>query len=344
MKTNMSASRLRIILVCTLIGAFAGTAVQSLRLTGKPMEFRSMAKLVRGTTIYTGAYEWLDLPAEFYTNMVESLESEELKRRAWERLSVSKSELTKTQCKIQVTRTRGSAIFNILATGSEPRGTRIFLDTLMDEFIAWRMSVVKVAADRALHAFLQKTARSYEMEPPAVILEKFLSTVEAASRGGDLEVVAPYLETLRLPLKDLPGQPGSEDGGKAAPVHTTNLDQNVRALEARIHSYWTEAAEWVRTTESQALEQGPHQKQFEQMEFFTAAFFGIDPTQIAIQERATPATEYIEDWRWPIAAGAGGGGLLGAFVGLVLILLLVRSSEPPFALPLGIRSVEIVKH
>ncbi len=329
----MSSSRIRprliIILVCALIGAGIGTALQALRLTGKPMEFRSLAKLVRGNTIYAGAYEWLDLPAEFYTNMVESLESEELKRRAWERLSVSNPELKKTQIKIQVTRTRGSAILNVLATGSEPRGTKVFLDALMGEFIAWRMSAVEVAANKALHAFLQKSARSHEMEPTAVILEKFLSRVEAASRGADQEVVAPYLETLQLPLKDVPGQPGSEHGWKAAPDHTTHLDQNVRALEARVHSYLSDAAELVRTTEIQALEQGPHQKQFEQLELFTGAFLGIDPTQIAIQERATPATEYVEDWRLSIVVGAGGGALLGGLIGLVLSLLLVSSPKPP---------------
>jgi hypothetical protein len=329
MKTNMSASRLRIILVCTLIGASGGTVFQALRITGKPVEFRSLAKLVRGNIIYAGAYEWLDLPAEFYTNMVESLESEELKRWAWERLSVSNPELKKTQIKIQVTRTRGSAILNVVATGSEPRGTRIFLDALMDEFIAWRMSVVEVAADRALHAFLQKTARSHEMEPPVVILEKFLSRVEAASRGADQELVAPYLETLQLPLKYLSGKPSSEYAGKAAPDHTNYLDQNVRELEARVHSYLSDAADLVRTTEIQALEQGPHQKQFEQLELFKRTFLGIDPTQIAIQERASPAIEYFEDWRLPIAIGAGTGGLLGGLVGLLLSLLIVRAPRSP---------------
>lgn len=323
----MSSSR--IILCLALFGASLGVCRQALRLTDRPQEFRSLAKLVRGSTTYGGAYEWLALPAEFYTNMVESLESEELKRRAWKRLSVSNPELTKSQIKIQATRTRASGILNVLAMGSEPRGTRIFLDALMDEFIAWRMSVVEGAADRALHAFLQKATRAHEMEPPAVILEKFLLRVEDASRGADQEMVAPYLETLRLPLKDLPGQTRPEDGGKTAPDHTTNLDQNVRELEVRVHSYLSDAAELVRTTEIQALEQGPHQKQFEQLELFKRTFLWIDPTQIAIMERATPATEYVEDWRWPIAVGAGGGALLGGLIGLVLGLLLMRSSEPP---------------
>lgn len=334
MGSSRILSRLIIILGCAFVGATVGTALQALRTTKKPQEFRSLAKLVRGTTIYTGIHEWLDLPSEFYTNMVESLKSEELKRRAWERLSGSNPELTKTQIKIQATRTRRSAILSVLATGSEPRETRIFLDALIDEFIAWRMSVVEVAADRALHAFLQKATRSHAMEPPAVILEKFLSSVEAASRGADQEVVAPYLETLRLPLKDLPRRPRSEDGGKVAPDHTTNLDQNVRTLEARIRSYVTEAAELVRTTERQVLEQRPHQKQFEQLELFKAALFAIDPTQIAIQERATPATEHVEDWCLPILIGFGGGGLLGGLVGLVLSLL-VRFPKPP-QMPTGL--------
>jgi len=52
-------------------------------------------------------------------------------------------------------------------------------------------------------------------------------------------------------------------------------------------------------------------------------------TAIAVQERATPAFEHLEDWRWPIAAGAAGGGLVGGLVGLLLGWILVRSPKPP---------------
>ncbi|MCF7785134.1 MAG: hypothetical protein K9N47_03375 [Prosthecobacter sp.] len=324
------------IVLCALVAAGIAVALQVHRIGQKPREFRSQAKLVNGSLMYCGATEWLDLPEEFYAGMIESLESEEMKRRSWERLAVSNPNLTKTHIKIHANRTRGSRIFTVFAMGSEPLGTKIFLDALLDEFIAWRMSVVDEAAARALHAYLQKASQSHQMEQPAVILERFLSMVEAASRGADQEVLRPYLEALQRPLKDLPGLPRSENAVKAAPdqtTMTTTLDQNVRELEARIQSYLAEAAELGRITANHAVEQEKHQKQLDQLELFRGAFFAIDPTQIAIQERAIPATEYIEDWRVPVAAAAGGGGLLGALIGLLLSLMILRAPSKALQFP-----------
>jgi hypothetical protein len=50
---------------------------------------------------------------------------------------------------------------------------------------------------------------------------------------------------------------------------------------------------------------------------------------VAIQERATLASENVEDWRLPIAVGAIGGGFLGAMLGFLLSLIIVRPASRP---------------
>jgi len=57
--------------------------------------------------------------------------------------------------------------------------------------------------------------------------------------------------------------------------------------------------------------------------------FNTSADYVVIQERASLAFENVEDWQPPIALGVGGGGVLGALIGLVFSLLLVRAPEPP---------------
>jgi len=87
---------------------------------------------------------------DFYGTITETIESAEMKRRALERVRALNPELKDKECdvEIRVAQTRGSAIFNIIATGSEPKYTRIFLDALLDEFIAFRQSIREQAQSR----------------------------------------------------------------------------------------------------------------------------------------------------------------------------------------------------
>ena len=206
----MSASRiifrLVIILVFALFGASIGVSRQALRITGRPQEFRSLGKLVAapGKGI-DNTVTWHEQHVDFYKTIIESIKSAEMKRRAGERVKALNPDLKDSDVDIRIAHTKGSAIFNILATSTEPKYTRIFLDALLDEFLIFRMKMQEEA-----------------------------------------------------------------DG---------------------------------KTTQPQIA--------------------------ITVQERATPAFEQVEDWTLPIALGAGGGGLLGGLVGLLLSLLIVRAPKPP---------------
>lgn len=201
MSSGRIFARIGIALFFAILGVSAGVCIQALRITGKPQEFRSLAKIVSARGVLADKGDDAAALADHYGTIIETLESAEMKRRALERVRALNPELKETDVEIRVVQTKGSAIFNILVTGREPKFTRIYLDALLDEFMAFR--------------------------------------------------------------RQLQEQLGETDG---------NLD-------------------------------------------------------VAIQERATTAYENVKDWVMPITVGVIGGGLLGALVGLLLALVLVRQPQ-----------------
>lgn len=203
MNTSSMALRVIIILAFAVLGASAGVCWQALHITGKPQAFRSMAKVVSARGMLPDKGDDATALADHYGTIIETLESAEMKRRTLERVRALNPDLKEIDVAIRVVQSKGSAIFNVLASGNEPKYTRIYLDALLDEFMAFRQQ----------------------------LLERF-------GKAG-----------------------GSSD--------------------------------------------------------------------VAIQERATPASENVEDWRIPIAVGALGGGLLSGMLGLLLSLIIVHPAPLP---------------
>jgi hypothetical protein len=133
---------------CAIAGAIAGTYLQTVpearRIVDRPQEFRSQAKLVAGGQMaLNDSLNWKEQQQDFYGTIIETIDSEEMSRRALERVRALHLELKDKECAvaIRVAQTKGSSIFTILATGAEPKYTRVFLDALLDEFIAFRQSI-----------------------------------------------------------------------------------------------------------------------------------------------------------------------------------------------------------
>lgn len=142
MSTSHVLPRIFITLAGAIIGVAAGVCFPALRITGKPQEFRSLAKLVAGGQIlFNDSPDWREQRQDFYGTIIETVESAEMKRRALERVRALEPDLIEVDVAIRVTQLKDTAIFNILATGSEPKYTRAFLDALLDEFIAFRQRI-----------------------------------------------------------------------------------------------------------------------------------------------------------------------------------------------------------
>lgn len=182
-----------------LLTASIGVCVQALRITGRPQEFRSLAKLVAGGQLVANDnYAWREQQADFYGTIIETVESAEMKRRALERVRALNPDLKDSDVEIRVAQTKGSAIFNILATGAEPKYTKIFLDALLDEFIAFRQSIREQAQGKVLQTFLQDVvAKQKVMDESLDRLTKFRSANNIITITNGNNAAAQFLTNLQ---------------------------------------------------------------------------------------------------------------------------------------------------
>ncbi len=333
----MSSSRLRLILVCALVGACLGTASQILLINGRMKEFRSLAKLVVGGQMLMQQDDETErFLQDFYGTIIETIESAEMKRRALERVRALNPDLKDKECDvaIRVARTKGSAIFNILATGSDPKYTRIFLDAVLDEFISFRQSIREQARGKVLEQFLQEVVtRQKKMEDSMAALEKIRVRVDNLSTKSDQERIVMRLNTLRNQRDDLRLELKPVDTKDAArqPLEAKlgAAEQEIQSIEIELKRHEPDLSELRTLTEKSAMDKLAYEKLFELVCEKLPGIFDCRADYIAIQERASPSSENVEDWVLPIAVGAGGGGFLGALLGLFLSFLILQAPKPP---------------
>jgi len=285
-----------------------------------------------GQTGTGSSVEWREQQADFYGTIIETLESAEMNRRALERVRALNPDLKESDVDIRVTQSKGSTMFNILANGTEPKYTRIFLDALLDEFIAFRTAIREQSQGKVIVLFLQEMgARKNKMEKSLQELEKVRSRVESLSAKSDQERLLSRLNSLRNQRDDFLFELKSkaENDPDRAPLQTNlrTIEIRIQVLEAELQRLEPGFSELRVLTEKYATEKGAYEKMFEMAERWESAFKST-PDNIAIQERATPAYEHVEDWRLPITIGAVGGGFLGAALGFLLSLILVRPASP----------------
>jgi len=123
-----------------------------------------------------GNANWQDQKNDFYGTIIETLESAEMKKRALNRVHALHPELkdTKANVETRVAQAKDSAIFNVFATGEEPKFTKIFLDALLDEFIAFRQQIRAQGLERALNTFTEAVVKkSQELQVKTEKLEAF---------------------------------------------------------------------------------------------------------------------------------------------------------------------------
>lgn len=334
MSTSRILPRVIIILGCAVFGASVGVCWQALRITGKPQEFRSLAKLVAGgTLVLKDGPEWRDQQADFYGTIIETVESAEMKRRALERVRALNPDLKEVDVDIRVAQTKGSAIFNILATGRDPKYTKVFLDALLDEFIAFRQKIREQSGGKSLQDFLEAVvSQQKKMEETFEAAEQAQAKVEALSAKAEGERLVTRLtklkdqrDDLRLELRAM-----AEDDAARASLERrlTAVEQEIAMTEAERERRNINIQESRRAVEKHAVAKLTYEKLLESVESMQSSFSsGAD--YLAIQERASVAAEVVEAWQLPTGLGALGGGLLGAVFGVLLSFIFVPPASPP---------------
>ena len=320
-------------LVCVIAGAWAGITLSALSITAQPQQFRSLAKLVAGgPQMESGGMQWKEQLQDFYGTIIETVESPEMVQKARERVHALNPDLKDSDVSIVVRQTKGSAIFNILATGSEPKYTQIFLNALLDEFIAFRQIIREQAQGKVLSVFLQEVVNKQKT------MEEALEAQQAAGRDAANVIAKIELERLKERLKLL----GNERDDlrmalKGTPPDAAEKTARANVLEeeiGRIGDLITQSEAPAATLEATRLRaeaaKTAYEGMFTQAERFQA-MFNTRSDYVAIQERASPAMEAYVDWKMPMITAGGAGAAAGLIAGLIIsfiISMLGRSNEP----------------
>lgn len=143
-----------IAVVAVVLAVLAATKVE---FKPKAPLYQSEAKLVAASPLSGAVVNWQAQQADYYGTIIETIESAEMKRRALERVRALNPSLKDKDVEIHAAQVKGSTIFGVQAVSTDGKYAKIFLDALLDEFIAFRQFVREQAVGKAVQKFVQET-------------------------------------------------------------------------------------------------------------------------------------------------------------------------------------------
>lgn len=192
-----------------LLTASIGVSIAAIRIASRPVAYKSYAKLVAGGRVVAneGGVGWQESLTDFYGTIIETLESTDMKRRAMSRMHVLHPDLKDNNIEIKVAQTKGSAIFNIFATGSDPKYVKSFLDALLDEFTNARQQMREQGLERALNTFTETVVKKgKELQERTEKLESFRKANDIVVLTDGRNEAAAFLLNLKARREILAGQ------------------------------------------------------------------------------------------------------------------------------------------
>jgi hypothetical protein len=207
-------------LLCTcwipFLFAAIAVSVQALRITGKPTEYVAAGKIISGFIDINRSAKSLsgetenNLPELICGTAMEILKSNTLRNRALERVRSLHPELKEIELDIRVTRTRGSTVLKVESAGAEPKYTRVFLDSLLDEYSAFRMEMINNSVPALTNKIIEEVlTRERQTKECFAALESFqqlndpmLLSSEHERLVKEVSTLRGEVETLKLSSKD----------------------------------------------------------------------------------------------------------------------------------------------
>lgn len=177
-----------------LLTAAIAVCFQALRITGKATQYYALGRIVAGVkvSVHEGGRggETIEntMQQDFYGTQIEILESGALRARALERIRSLHPELKEIDVEVRVTQTKGSAILNVAAVGEEPKYTRLYLDALLDEYIAFRKEMIDKSVGTAMNKVIEEVlVKERQFKEAQAQLTQFLNAndKERFEQGGN---------------------------------------------------------------------------------------------------------------------------------------------------------------
>jgi polysaccharide biosynthesis transport protein len=197
----------------------------------QPAVYVSQASLVAGGKLRLpeagGAYsEELQF---FYGTQTELLQSDRLRQAAMERVQTLHPEYRPVEVELRIRQAPRTAIFELQATGGEPRYTQAFLDALVEEYFNYRKQMRSSSSEDTLASLTKELAaeeEKLEQAQDALHLEQRDTSLamlreQNASAGNYLAKLTVQRADLRMELQMLDtftGPGGAEIGTNTVPT------------------------------------------------------------------------------------------------------------------------------
>lgn len=188
-----------------LLTAAIAICFEALRITGKTTEYIAIGKIVAGLQVKVGSREGdvvtNAFAQDFYGTQIETLESGALRNHALERVRSLHPELKEIEVEIRVTQTKGSSILNVAAVGEEAKYTRVYLDALLDEYIAFRKDMLEKSIGTTMNKVIEEVlSRESMVKKTKEALESYLKVNDLTLFEGSRNHSAGYLVSLKNTL------------------------------------------------------------------------------------------------------------------------------------------------
>ena len=189
-----------------LLTAAIAICVEALRITGQATQYIALGKVVVGATMVNAdpaksAAQVNLQTTEFYGTQIEMLESGELRRHALDRVRGLHPEFKEIEVETRVTQTKGSSILNVAVVGEEPNYTKVYLNSLLDEYIAFRRKIIEDSVGGAVTKVIEEVlGRDKLVKQKKDALDEYLGKNDIALFEGDRNAAATYLRALQAKL------------------------------------------------------------------------------------------------------------------------------------------------
>lgn len=184
-----------------LLTSAIAICVQTLRITGKPIEFFALGKVLVGANVVNPDPQKQVVSqqtGDVYGTQIEIIESNELRRRALERVRGMYPELKDGDVEIRVTQTKGSSILNVAGVGEDGKYTRIFLGALLDEYVAFRKEMIDKSLSNAMNRVIEEVlSREKQVKEKSASLNDYLQKNDLVVLEGGRNHAADYLRQLQ---------------------------------------------------------------------------------------------------------------------------------------------------
>jgi hypothetical protein len=113
-----------------------------------------MGKVMAGMHLPSGKPQ--TILADYYGTQIELLQSNSIRKNVSDRVLGLHPELKEAGVDIKATQTPGSSILNVIATGSDRKYTRAYLDAVLDEYMALRKKLLETTVDGTINKIIEE--------------------------------------------------------------------------------------------------------------------------------------------------------------------------------------------